>query len=130
MNVATVYRNRRGLFRPTIKEMNTLSFGLYSRIFYRIEPKAVVPIPVNLTIELPVEYVVIITGSPKSTHNKLLTIPDILTKVNKSEVEVSVLNLSESRDIILNKGDQIAEATVLQVCNPSPRFRFEEKIRE
>lgn len=115
-----------GLPYPHISDITRPSFDLYSRVYHIMESNKWGIIPVNIRLELPKGYILVIVNNPDSPNNDLLIVPNIIFRGDKEELEIQVYNSSNKYTMIAS-GDIIAKAFILHVCASDPICLIEDK---
>lgn len=105
---------------PKIEGGDEASFTLCSRVYHVIKPKEMISIPTNIKLDLPIEYIGIITQHPQTTYSGIIVIPVVIGWNDREEIEVTVYNYLTDKSITLSSGDPLAMVFILHIDNPDP----------
>lgn len=118
MNIK-VRRLDKTLPMPEYKTSGAIAFDLYSRLHMEISPFTETLIPLNVVIEVPKGYGLIL-ASRSSYPKKKLLIPNGIGVIdqdycgNDNEIQVWALNFSKEK-VLVEKGERIAQALIVPI---------------
>ncbi|PIR05050.1 MAG: dUTP diphosphatase [Candidatus Liptonbacteria bacterium CG11_big_fil_rev_8_21_14_0_20_35_14] len=118
MNIK-IKRIDKSLPLPEYKTSGAAAFDLYAREVVIIKPQTITYIPLNVVIEIPKDYCLILAPR-SSTHKKGLMMINSIGIVDndfcgdEDELKSAYYNFKKDEDIKIEKGDRIAQALIIK----------------
>lgn len=106
---------------PSYQTEGSVAFDLYARVSTVIKPFTPTIIPVNVIIEVPKGYFLMIASRSSTPLKKQLMVANGIGVIDedyhgdKDEIGVQVLNFSQ-REVTVEKGERIAQALLVQIA--------------
>lgn len=105
---------------PEYQTKGAVGFDLYSRVDMKIAPQAIVLIPTNLVVKVPVGYMLLVVPRSSTPRKKGLLIPHGIGVVDQDycgetdEVKFQAYNFTQ-QEVSVARGERIAQGLLVKV---------------
>lgn len=128
-----IQRVDKSLPLPKYETSGSLGFDFIVREDTRIEPKSIALVPSNVVVEVPSNYMLLVSLRSSTPRKKGLLCPHGIGVIDhdycgpKDEIKIQVYNFTE-KPVTISRGDKIAQGIFVHV----DKFEWEEvsQIRE